>query len=179
MDKHETERMMRALDEGLPPDEIPGLQAHLALCAECRAEWERLQRLERLLRAAPMARPPDGLAGRVVLRLDRRYSRRQRALGGLLFGLGMAAAALLALLPFAGSVWNLAGYLTALLSARDVLFGQVAEALSTLFRSLYLSLSLLAPALFPLVLCGISLLLVAGSLWLFWMRRVALYTVGR
>ncbi len=70
--------------------------AHLAACAECRAEWELVTATIRLGRKAPQVGPPDAIATAVLRRVaeDRRSSTRRR-----FWGLGLAAAA------FGGIIW--------------------------------------------------------------------------
>ncbi|HUG37321.1 MAG TPA: zf-HC2 domain-containing protein [Candidatus Limnocylindrales bacterium] len=54
------------VDEALMPDERAALDAHLAGCADCRRELERLRATVSLLRAAPPARAPAGFVDRVL-----------------------------------------------------------------------------------------------------------------
>lgn len=54
------ERMLSALlDNELTADEVTALRAHLAGCEVCRAEFERLSQVKRLLAALPEREPPS------------------------------------------------------------------------------------------------------------------------
>ncbi len=63
-------RMMEALDGALSPAGRSALDAHLSGCAECRASWERLQNVDRVLADAAERRAPAGFSRRVMARLD-------------------------------------------------------------------------------------------------------------
>lgn len=80
--------MSLALDAMLAPDEERWLQEHLQRCSDCRATWELWQRLDRRLRAMPMAMPAPGFAMRVDNRLRVRALRRCGAAGGFLLIVG-------------------------------------------------------------------------------------------
>lgn len=54
------------VDEALTPTERAALDAHLAGCADCRRELERLRATVSLLRAAPPLRAPAGFVDRVL-----------------------------------------------------------------------------------------------------------------
>jgi len=62
-------QMSLALDGALSPDEERALQAHLAHCPTCRAAWEALQSVSRLLSETPLAAPGVDLTVRVQERL--------------------------------------------------------------------------------------------------------------
>jgi anti-sigma factor RsiW len=74
-------RMSLALDRMLPASEESELQAHLAHCPSCRAEWEALQAVSHLLGQVPLASPGVDLALRVEERLRLQGVRRRWALG--------------------------------------------------------------------------------------------------
>ena len=74
-------RMSLALDRMLPAGEERELQAHLANCPICQAEWEALQSVSHLLAQAPLASPGVDLALRVEERLHRQRVRRRWVLG--------------------------------------------------------------------------------------------------
>ncbi len=63
---HARELFSAAVDEALSPDERAALDAHLASCAECRRELERLRGTVGLLRAVAPARAPAGLVDRIL-----------------------------------------------------------------------------------------------------------------
>jgi predicted anti-sigma-YlaC factor YlaD len=77
----------------------PEEAAHLAACAECRAEWELVAATIRLGGRAPQGEHPDAIATAVLRRVaeDRRSRARRR-----FWGLGLAAAAALAGVIWAG-----------------------------------------------------------------------------
>jgi anti-sigma factor RsiW len=77
----------------------PEEAAHLAACADCRAEWELVTATIRLGGRAPQGEHPDAIATAVLRRVteDRRSRRRRRFLG-----VGLAAAAALAGVIWAG-----------------------------------------------------------------------------
>ncbi|RMF27881.1 MAG: zf-HC2 domain-containing protein [Chloroflexi bacterium] len=87
--------MMDALDGTLGPSDVKRLEAHLARCPVCQAEWTALQTVESWLSYAPLVSPAPGFADRVATRLARQNARRRLG-GGLVV---LAAAALLALSP--------------------------------------------------------------------------------
>lgn len=63
-------KMMDALDGALSATGRAELDRHLADCAQCRAEWDGLQQVDRLLARAEETPAPAGFARRVVARLD-------------------------------------------------------------------------------------------------------------
>jgi hypothetical protein len=96
----------------LPPDQRPGLEAHLEGCAECRAESETLSSVAGLMALADPERleqapaAPPGLEGRVLAAIaaERRNARRRRVRLGLALSGATAAvaAAVLALFVLPG-----------------------------------------------------------------------------
>ncbi|MBC7236761.1 MAG: zf-HC2 domain-containing protein [Chloroflexi bacterium] len=69
---HASELMSLRLDGRIRQDEEASLQRHLADCAACRGQWERLQRLESIFADAPMMMPPPTLHAQVMLAVRRR-----------------------------------------------------------------------------------------------------------
>ncbi len=63
-------------DEALAADERARLDAHLATCAECAAEWQRFARTVSLLRAVAPARAPAGFVDRVLAARPQPWYRR-------------------------------------------------------------------------------------------------------
>ena len=90
--------MMDAFDGTLAAPNRRQLMAHLETCAHCRADWEGLSALERMLANPAMALPAPGFAGRVEARLDRFEAQRRTLVGGLIL-LGAAAALCLLAVP--------------------------------------------------------------------------------
>jgi len=60
------ERLSAFLDEALAPEERRRVEAHLASCADCARELERLRQTVALLRRVEPARAPIGFVDRVV-----------------------------------------------------------------------------------------------------------------
>lgn len=166
------EWMMETLDRDLDPAGRAVMEDHLAHCADCRAEWDRLQALEWLLRDAPTVRPPTGFAGRVLARLDRRQRLKRVFLGGMALSAG---AAIIAFLMLAPAVWTLSGLTDGLLALSDVgraMIGRLADATATVLSSLWLTAGALAFPALSLAFCGLAMALVANLLWLGFVRRL-------
>ena len=60
--------------EGRAPGEVEAIEQHLAACAACRAEAERLRRVEEALWSYPGVEPPPGLTAAVMRRVARERS---------------------------------------------------------------------------------------------------------
>ncbi len=160
------ERMMLALDGELPPEEWRMLESHLEACAPCRAQWERLQAVERVLQRAPLLAPPPGFAERVMARVDRRRAWRRNVLGGLALAMGTAVVILLGLLPGLWTVPGVANFLAFLVYGGDILLGRLSGATRLFLDSLQLLLRALLSLALPLAFCNLVLALALGILWL-------------
>ena len=158
--------MTDALDGELSPGDQAALEDHLARCTDCRAEWDRLQAVEQLLREAPITPPSAGFTGRVLARLDRRRRIWQAALGGLALTAGMAAITFLRVAPAVWTLPDLAGGLSALSRTGSALFTHLTDAAGTLLNSLCLTARALALPVAPMVLCGLTAALVGSLVWL-------------
>ncbi len=92
--------MQEALDETLPPESLHELRARLETSPEDAAQYERLRRVDRLLRSAPMERAPAALAVSIMARLAEAVSQRAggRSSAALALTLAVLAALLLPLL---------------------------------------------------------------------------------
>jgi hypothetical protein len=64
------------VDDALGAEAYARLDAHLATCAECTAEWQRFERTVSLLRAVAPARAPAGFVDRVLAARPRPWYRR-------------------------------------------------------------------------------------------------------
>jgi hypothetical protein len=64
------------VDDALTTEERARLDAHLATCAECAAEWQRFERTVGLLRAVAPAQAPTGFVDRVLAARPRPWYRR-------------------------------------------------------------------------------------------------------
>ena len=68
---HEARELFSArVDEALASDDAAQLDAHLAGCAECRAEWAHFERTVALVRGVEPARAPAGFVDRVLAATD-------------------------------------------------------------------------------------------------------------
>jgi hypothetical protein len=89
MTEHVDELLTRYYDSELSPRERRRVERHLAVCAECRAALEELERLSMVLHESPPApsrTPPDRFVSQVRLRLSPRQpvtERRWVKLGGV------------------------------------------------------------------------------------------------
>jgi len=99
MNQHVTTWLGAYYDGELRGRQLRQVEAHLADCATCRAELERLQALATLLRESPAARdltPPERFVAQVGLRLPNRPTRpawrRTLELGWRLAPLGLLGA---------------------------------------------------------------------------------------
>jgi hypothetical protein len=90
--------MQEALDEALPPDKLDELRARLEASPEDAAQYERLRRIDRLLRSAPLERAPAALAVGIMARLAETLSQRAGRRSGAALALTLAVLAAL-LLP--------------------------------------------------------------------------------
>ncbi len=86
------EWMSLKLDGQLPDAEERRFEAHLRECRTCAEEWCLWQEIGGLFAGAPAAQPPQDLAARVVLRIQRQP--RPAALGGSLLAMGLGLAVL-------------------------------------------------------------------------------------
>lgn len=175
------EWMMQELDGDLGSAQRVELEAHLAGCASCQAEWGRLQELERLLKGAPAVRPSAGFVGRVLARVDRRRQFRQVALGGLALAAGAAAVTFLSIAPAVWTLPSMSGDLLTLWRGESLAVTRLMGAVATLLDSLRLTTGALVLPAAPLLLCGVVLALTMALLWLRLIQRLqpAWATVAR
>ncbi len=90
--------MMRAIDGTLAAPDRERFADHLGTCLHCRAEWEALNSVERMLASPQMLRPAPGFADRVEARITHYEAQRRTLVGGLIL-LGAAAALCLLAVP--------------------------------------------------------------------------------
>ncbi len=177
------ERMSLMLDGRLSARERAELEAHMAVCGECRAVWDKFQRVDRVLAGAAMVMPAPGFAQRLSARLvheqalQARRVRRERTVAWVgVLAAGSAALALLivpvlirawvdinalfGLAPslFVGVVGEIARWL--------VTFGALGEAGRTVLSTLFVSGG---PILFGYAL----ILLLVTSAWAWVMQGVS------
>lgn len=117
MNNHEEYGMLMslALDNLLESGEQAQLDAHLADCNRCRAQWNLWQSLDAALHAAPLTAPSPAFVQNFGLRLAAQDRRRQMRLGILLGALtlvmwliGVAGVALV----IGGLIYNQVGWFT-------------------------------------------------------------------
>ena len=58
------------LDGRLPPAEATGLEAHLATCATCRAEWALLSQVDDALATFPILNEPRDLTAQIIAQIQ-------------------------------------------------------------------------------------------------------------
>ena len=172
-----SEWMMLALDGELGPTERVALEDHLARCPTCWLEWQRLQALEQVLRAAPLVPAPLGFTGRTLARLDRRRRVGRLALGGLALTAGMTAVVAMSVAPTLRDLPVMAGSLLTLSRAGAVLAVSLLDVARSVLDSLWLSLGALVLPTASLALCGLCMAMLAGLLWLTLVRRLRPATI--
>ncbi len=86
------EWMSLKLDGRLPDAEARRFEAHLKDCSACAEEWRLWQEIGDLFAGAPSVEPPQDLAARVMVRIQRQP--RPAALGGSLLAMGLGLAVL-------------------------------------------------------------------------------------
>jgi len=89
--------MHEILDSGANSDRKAALLAHAVDCVACRAEWSALQRVDRLLAAAPVMSPPADFTVKVMARLARRRPAHYPWVGALALFAGTVSLALVGL----------------------------------------------------------------------------------
>jgi len=110
-------RLSALLDGELPRRAAERVTAHLAACAQCAAQWQRLQALRGALEAAPAVKAPSGFARSVVREALRRRqapdARPVPARGAVRLAAAAAVLAGLALGALAGGTATRARYYAA------------------------------------------------------------------
>jgi len=69
------DNVLNAMIAAIDGDAAHELTEHLADCAGCRDEWQRVAEIDRLLRSAPPAEPPADLVARVEQHMARSLDR--------------------------------------------------------------------------------------------------------
>lgn len=94
--KPSREAMNLALDQELEPEARVALNAHMEQTPTDAHLWQRMQRVDRMLRTAPMTNAPSGFAGRVMAALlsgrKAQPARDPRAGIGIAVGVWLASA---------------------------------------------------------------------------------------
>ena len=168
-----TELMSMALDKLLGSQDRQRLDAHLATCSHCQAEWAAMQQVSLLFEQSPMVGPPLGFAVRVERRLEEKSKKRRRVFGGLAvltssLSLAGVTVAVLALVVFGVIALRSTGSME--MQQGSMAISQVASGMGLLGRgtSLFLMDLLVryGPPLVVLVLVGL-VFLVGVWAWLF------------
>lgn len=128
--------MQEALDKNLPAEELSELYAQIDQSPADAAEFQRLKQVDRMLRAAPFERAPQGLALRVMARLAEGLQPEQlRRSSGLALAVGLALVALI-LTPLLAVVgWLIVSTLTSA-TALTALIGQIVNLLALMLNAL-------------------------------------------
>lgn len=127
--------MSMELDGMLSVEESEALDAHLAECADCRAEWIRWRRIDSLLSAEPAIDPAAGFSNRVLERIDGEVCKERRRLTAAVViggGLSVWFLAILSLL-IAVALWWLTDPLVRLQAAK--VLSQLVPPVSTLCKA--------------------------------------------
>jgi predicted anti-sigma-YlaC factor YlaD len=170
--KQASEMMSLRLDGRLGNTEAALLDAHLAECAACQAEWQSLQALDSLLASAVTIEAPVRVRVQVMTRLERRDKARRAIIGGTALSLGTVALALLLMAPVLLGLLDAVGIAPALIRGGPMTLLHLLGAGETLGRT-YIGLigSLIIP-LAILGLCGMTSALALNGLWIGAMRRL-------
>lgn len=168
--------MMDELDGVLTAAGRERLEQHLALCADCYAEWEALRLVDNLFASAPTIPAPTGFSQRVQARLEAPSVK--RTLGALFaLSLGSVAALLVVAVPAAvallsiWTVYNQPGRFTELLIWLNQLVGVSSSLMGALWTTLRLFFVEVAgdPAILAWTLAAGA----AVGLWAHFVRRPA------
>ena len=166
------EMMSARLDNCLDRTQITLLEGHLARCSACRAEWHRLQALDRLLASAPKMHAPVRLRVQVMDRIHRREQARRAIIGGTALALGTVALSLLLLAPACLGLLNATGIAPALVSGGPETAVQLLATLGATGRAVLVLIEKFATPLALLSLCGLVTTLALNGLWVSAVRRV-------
>jgi predicted anti-sigma-YlaC factor YlaD len=170
--KQASEMMSLRLDACLGRTESALLDAHLAECAACQAEWQSLQAIDSLLASAATLEAPVRMRVQVMTRLERRDKARRAIIGGTALTLGTVALVLLLMAPALLGLFEAVGIAPALIRGGPTTLLHLLGAGETLGRT-YIGLigSLIIP-LAILGLCGVTAALALNGLWIGALRRL-------
>jgi hypothetical protein len=164
------EWMSLAQDGLLDSVQMRQLHQHLEQCPSCKLQWEAMNELSELFRAAPMIAPAPGFAARFQARLAYREERRHQAMIWVLLTVGVITLTFLALpslvgvLCFTGRLilpYEIVVYVQSLLNWLGIAARTLADAAWVLVRNM---------ATQPGSLACLGSSAVAGILALVWMR---------
>jgi len=164
--------MSARLDGRLDGNETALLEAHLAGCNACQAEWHKMQALDKLLSSASMVEAPVRVRVHVMTRLGRRDQARRAIIGGTTLTLGTVALALLVVAPVLLGLLNVTSIVPALIyggpETLSSLLG-VGQVMGHTYAGL--AVKLVVP-LAVLSLCGLTAMLVLNGIWVGAMHRL-------
>jgi predicted anti-sigma-YlaC factor YlaD len=170
--KQASEMMSARLDGRLDGNETALLEAHLAGCNACQAEWRKMQALDKLLSSASMVEAPVRVRVHVMTRLGRRDQARRAIIGGTTLTLGTVALALLVVAPVLLGLLNVTSIVPALIyggpETLSSLLG-VGQVMGHTYAGL--AVKLVVP-LAVLSLCGLTAMLVLNGIWVGAMHRL-------
>lgn len=170
--KQAGQMMSERLDDALDEAEASLLARHVSACETCRAEWEKLQALDQLFRAAPMVEPPVRLRVHVMARLERRHKARQTILGFTTLSLGTVTLALLLIAPLLLGLLNATGLAPALFQAGPLIIRQTLTFASAMGRACLVVLESLAIPLAVILSLGLVVAATLNGLWIGALRRM-------
>jgi anti-sigma factor RsiW len=178
-----SERMSLALDGRLSARERAELDAHLAVCDECRTRWEAFRQVDRVLSSAPQAALAPGFASRFAVKLARQQAlqgqraRRERITAGIgVLAVGAVALALL-VMPLILTAWT---GISRLVAGAPTLLANTVEMVArwwVTFRALSEAgqsiLGVLAPSGGPIIAGYALMLIVVMAAWVGMMRSAS------
>jgi anti-sigma factor RsiW len=177
------ERMSLALDGRLSARERAELDAHLAVCDECRTRWAAFQQVDRVLSSAPQAAPAPGFVNRFAAKLakqralEAQRAKRERIIAGI--GTFAAAPVALALLVVPLVLTALTG-ISRLVTGTPTLLANAVEMVArwwVTFRALGEAgqsiVGVLAPSSGPIVAGYALMLIVVIAAWVSMMRSAS------
>ncbi|MBN1810609.1 MAG: zf-HC2 domain-containing protein [Anaerolineae bacterium] len=170
--KQASEMMSLRLDGRLDNAQVALLDAHLAECQACQAEWQSLQALDSLLASAATLEAPVRVRVQVMTRLERRDKARRAIIGGTALTLGTVALALLLMAPVLLGLLDAVGIAPALIRGGPTTLLHLLGAGETLGRTY---IGLIGSLIIPLVilgLCGVTTALALNGLWIGALRRL-------
>jgi anti-sigma factor RsiW len=164
--------MSLRLDGRLGDAEAARLDAHLAECETCQAEWCSLQALDGLLSSAATLQAPVRMRVQVMARLERRDQARRAIIGGTMLALGAVTLTLLLLAPALSSLLEAVGIAPALIRGGPTTLLHLLGAGETLGRTYVDLIGTLAIPLAVLGVCGVTMALILNGLWIGALRRL-------
>ena len=161
-----SEMMSERLDGRLDDTKITHLENHLTACSACRAEWHKMQALDRLFASAQTVQPPVRVRVHVMTRLSRRDRARRAIFGGTTLTLGTVALSMIVLAPILIGLLQTTGVAPALISGGPATLAQLQAAWGAVGRTLMVLTRQLAIPLAFVGLCRLAVALVLNGLWI-------------